>query len=125
MGGLECENGKYFIKLDMSTRADLVNFLKKVDSNNKSKKLLDFLNNSENLKYIQSFYYDTSIWKVKVQNRYGRFQLKVEDISGNSLTPNDIKPEHKLECYVELKNIWSYNNAYGCIWLLKSIKIKE
>ena len=38
MNGIESDNGKYFIKLDLSTRADIVNFLKKIDSSNKTPK---------------------------------------------------------------------------------------
>jgi hypothetical protein len=125
MNGIESDNGKYFIKLDLSTRADIVNFLKKIDSSNKTPKCLDFYNNGDSLKYIQSFYYDSSIWKVKLSSRYGRFQVKVEDLQGNALTINDITPQHKLECCIELKNIWCYNNAYGCIWNIKSIRVKE
>ena len=125
MNGLESENSKYFIKLDLSTRADIVSFLKKVDSNNKTPKCLDFFERGEDLKYIQSFYYDSSIWKVKLPSRYGRFQVKVENMLGTALIPTDITPEHKLECCIELKNIWRYNNAYGCIWNLKSVRVKE
>jgi hypothetical protein len=125
IAGIESNNNKYFIKLDLSTRADIVSFLKKIDSSNKTPKCLDFFENSEHLKYIQSFYYDSSIWKVKLPSRYGRFQTKVEDIQGNALTINDITPEHKLECCIELKNIWCFNNAYGCIWTVKNIIVKE
>ena len=110
------------MRLDMSNHPVLVSFLRQIDSINRSDDILELLGNGDK-KYINCFYYNNNSWKVKLPSKYGRYNFDVIDNEGNLIPTSSISETDKLECDIELSNVWSFNNSYGCIWNVKKIKI--
>ena len=123
INGIESDNkNKFYMRLDMSNHPVLVSFLRQIDSINRSNDILELLGNGDK-KYINCFYYNNNSWKVKLPSKYGRYNFDVIDNEGNLIPTSSISGTEKLECDIELSNIWNFNNSYGCIWNVKKIKI--
>jgi len=120
VNGIENDGkNKFYLRLDMNKQPFLVSFLRQVDSINRNDEITKIISGDK--KYINCFYYNNNTWKIKIPCKYGRLNVDVIDNEGNLIPTFSIKPTDKLQCEVELTNIWNFNNSYGCIWNVKKI----
>lgn len=124
---IEESKNKYVIYLNLEEVVDFSKFLSNIEINIKNidvKKIINKNDEKDEIKYI-SFIKNNKILKVKIPYRYNKFELNIVDIDNNILTSSNIIENINIQCNIELKNIWIYNNLYGCIWIMKEICIIE
>ncbi len=114
--GIINDGNKYYIEFDLSDNhvtPPIYRFLSDLE------RIFDKLDKETT--YIR-FLKRNGIWKIKVPFRYKKFEIDV--YKDNELTTtSDIKSEMYVNVNIELRNIWEYNDVYGCLWIIKSIII--
>lgn len=130
---LECKSkiieegkNKYYILLDLNKCTSFYNFLSQIEIVLKQINVNEIIHSSDKdeINFI-NYLKRSKILKIKVPCRYNKFEIDVYNSDNDIITTSNIKENTFLSCDIELKNIWVYNNLYGCLWILKKVNISD
>ena len=119
---MEEGKNKYCIVLDLNNATSFYNFLSQIEIILKRLDINKFISSNDEFNFI-NYLKRNKIMKIKVPYRYKKFEVDVYNSNNEIITTSNIKPNISVTCDIELKNIWVYNNLYGCLWILKKITI--
>jgi len=123
--GIIIKNNKYYLKLDITGDVDFIGFIRDFEENNKTH--TNFSKIGSYLSSITTENIDGEIRKyihIKIPHRYNNFELNIASERIYLPTIYDVKDGTKINCHIELSNLWNWNNMTGCSMELKHIFIQ-